>query len=216
MARKISLYVLILVSCCVAFVPLSSIAQESKVEQKKTEEQAPNPVFTEAEKFTKTFNEADKRHFYLLFSNYNMTKVVGTVESDVGVAVEKCGQANPDLKAPLANRYKAWSEAIAPIMTESKANIDNMILVQSYAKPADIRKFFGLIDEARNAKDKEVNKVPVTSKEACEYLLKTMDKTQPQMVKLLEATLINLPRAMQAEREEKAQQKEETPKPTAQ
>lgn len=179
----------------IACVCAAASPRAAEAERKK------NEVVAAAEEFTKNFGDADRRHFNVLYGNYNLVKVVETVRKDVGLAVGKCGEANPEMKEALAKRYGEWQEAIKPVMTEAEANINNMVFAQDYAKPKEIRKFFKMIDEARADRDKNIEKVPVTSKEACEYLLKTMDSTQENMINLLQATLISLPQAMQLEKE---------------
>lgn len=193
----------------IGFLGLSLLAGPAAAEKAVPKE---NPVVAAAEDFTKDFNEADKRHFGVLYSNYNLVKVVEAVQKDVGAAVGKCGAANPDMKKPLNERHDQWDKAIKPVMKEAEANINNMVFAQDYAKPKKIREFFKLIDKARTEKDAEVEKVPVTSKEACEYLLKTMDSTQENLTNLLQATLISLPQAIQLEQEEQARRQAEESK----
>lgn len=185
--------------------PQDAAKEAPKAEDKPEEKK--NPVVAAAEEFTKGFSDVDRRHFNILYGNYNLVKVVETVKGDVALAVGKCGEANADMKQALDDRYAKWGDAIKPVMTEAEANINNMVFAQEYAKPKEIRKFFKLIDKARADKEKEVEKVPVTSKEACEYLLKTMDSTQENMIKLLRATLVSLPQAMQQEEEWEKKQK---------
>lgn len=174
-----------------------------------------NAVVAAAEEFTQGFSDEDRRHFNVLYGNYNLVKIVETVQDDVGTAVKKCGEANADMKEPLDKRYDEWRAAIKPVMAEAEANLNNMVFAQDYAQPKKIRKFFKLIDDAREKRDAEVEKVPVTSKEACEYLLKTMDSTQQSMISLLRATLVSLPQIMQLEQERKNQEQKAAPKKKA-
>lgn len=178
----------------------------------KQPESKKNAVVAAAEEFTQGFSDEDRRHFNVLYGNYNLVKIVETVQDDVGTAVKKCGEANAGMKEPLDKRYGEWRAAIKPVMTEAEANLNNMVFAQDYAQPKKIRKFFKFIDDAREKRDAEVEKVPVTSKEACEYLLKTMDSTQQSMVGLLQATLVSLPQLMQMEQEQKKQEQKAAPK----
>ncbi|MCC6598069.1 MAG: hypothetical protein IT559_04710 [Alphaproteobacteria bacterium] len=190
-------------------------ADEKKAAEPVTQDapaaaQKKNPVIEAAADFTKDFSDVEKRHFGVLYGNYNLVKVVETVQKDVGLAANKCGDTNPDMKAALDKRYEEWNAAIKPVMGEAEGNINNMIYAQDYAKPKEIKKFFKFIDKTRADRDKEVEKIPVTSKEACEHLLKTMDSTQASMIQLLQATLISLPQIIQEQdaAEQKRQEEE--------
>ncbi len=169
----------------------------------RAQEEVKNPVFQAAEDFSKTFSEADKRHFYVLFGNYNVIKVVQTVEEDVGKAIAKCAEKNPDMKEAVETKFKAWQGAFEPIMQEATGHLDNMLFAQDYAKPEDIKVFFGKIDTARQSKD-QGDKSYVGTKPACESLLKTMNKTQKDLTGLLRATLLTVPQTMESEGRPKA------------
>ena len=168
-----------------------------------------NPVIERAKELSEGLDKQSRRHFNVMYGNYNMVHVVKTVRESVDEAVTECGKSNEDLKQPLETRFAEWKNAVNPLLKEASANVDNMVLVQDYASKKDIRNFFKLIDKVRKDTRKEVKRVPVTTKEACEYLLENMDKTQPRMMELLEATLVTLPRAMQLEDEQERRKMEE-------
>ena len=158
---------------------------------------------------TKDFDELSERHFYALYGSHNMIKVVEDVRMQVGDAVEKCVDVNPDMKEALESRYKDWDAALEPIMDDAEANVDNMIAAQDYTKPRDIRKLLKFVDETREGKNKDLEKFPITTPEACEYLRVKMDETQENLTKLLESTLVSLPQSMVSDIEEdKAAQEE--------
>ncbi|MBX2833345.1 MAG: hypothetical protein KTR28_00070 [Micavibrio sp.] len=176
------------------FSPAAFADDEKKVDEKET-----NPVMEALIEFSDPLPPAERRHANIIFSNYNVIKVVEQVEASASMATESCGEKNEDLKAPLENRFGEWQAAIHPIMEEAAASVNNMIAVQEYAKPKTINKLLGKIDDSRKGMDEESDRVPVTTPEACRYLLDKMDETQPALVKLLENTLISLPMSIQQE-----------------
>lgn len=194
-------------------IPLAHAAEEKKP---LPQTPAKNRIVLAAEEFTKDFDEASARHFTIVYSNYNMIKVVETVRDDVEMAVDKCTSVNPEMKDVLKSRYTTWTESIKPVLKEAEQNINTMVLSQDYTEPGEIRNFFKKIDKERDAQNREVQKVPVTTKEACEFLLNTMDSTQNQLIELLQATLVSTPQAVQrALEEEEAAQKAEAEKQEA-
>lgn len=143
----------------------------------------------------KGLKEDDAKHFYMIYQNYNMIGTVKMVQGDVGNAINACGTANPDKKADMDARYKTWGAAIDDVVKDAEANVNNMIAAQDYAPPTKIRDAFKKIDDARAITNSYVDKKPVTSPEACDYLMKKMDETQDNLVKLLRSTLVSVGKA---------------------
>ena len=195
------------------FVPLQSFAEDKADEGEKAP--VKNEVVAAAEDFIKDLDEPSKRHFTVLYGNYNLITVVEEVEDGIDLAVDACSEANPDMKEALESRFDEWKDAVRPVIKEADAHIGNMILAQDYSKPRKIRKFFKLIDKARKEKSKDVKKMPVTTPEACQSLLEKMNETQGNMTKLLRMTLLSLPQVMQEQDEKARAEAEEAAKKKA-
>ncbi len=148
---------------------------------------------TLTEQITKGLNDAQQMHFYTLYNQYNIIGTVGVVQKDVGKAIESCGEANPDMKDALDERFEAWNEAVNPFIEEARAKVENMVLAQDYADEKDLRRLLKNLDTMRVSIDSQIEKIPVNTPEACEYLREKMDETQERMVDLLRATLVSLP-----------------------
>lgn len=139
--------------------------------------------------------EQDKMHFFTMYNNDNLIETVKTVASDVGKAVAACGENNPDMAGPLAARFESWQEAIKPVMEEARGHLENMILAQDYLPAESIRGVLDLAHQTRTETQSKISKIPVTSVEACTFLLHKMDETQSSMIGLLQATLNAVPQA---------------------
>ena len=173
----------------------------------KEDQAARNEILNKAAEFAKDLDKTESRHFGVMYGNYNMISVVNTVRDHVEEAVEACGDENPDMEDEMDTRFDEWKAAVDPVIEQAEANVSNMILAQEYAEPRDLRGFFKDIDRARKERNEAVEKVPVTSVDACENLLVTMDDTQKNMVQLLQQTLVTLPQQIQLETEEAAEEK---------
>jgi len=189
---------LLLALVILGVAPLPAFAQDDKAGDAEPK----NEVLEAAREFMKDLDEPSQRHFSVFHGNYNLIKVVETVRESVDEAVDGCGDANPDMKDALETRFDEWKDAVKPVLEDADANVKNMILAQDYAKPKDLRKFMKMIDKARKKQSKDVKKVAVVTPEACQNLLEKMDDTQPNMIKLLQATLVSLPQSMQAQDDE--------------
>ena len=186
----------------VAFTSASFFVSQSHADDEAQQEEKPLSVYEEIELFTEDFDEASERHFYAIYGSYNLIKVVEEVQAQVGNAIDKCIDANPDMKDALKTRHKDWKAALKPIMKDADANIDNMIKAQEYAQPKELKRILKLNDELRANKEDQVEKYPVTSPEACEYLRVKMDETESNLTQLLRSTLVSLPNALLEESSE--------------
>ena len=158
---------------------------------------------------TEGLDELSEQHFYALYGSYNMIQVVEGVRSQVGDAVERCIDANPDMKESLEKRYDDWNAALKPIIKDANANVDNMIAVQDYTKPRKIKKLLKHTDKMREEKNESLEKFPVTTPEACEYLRAKMDETEENLMALLQSTLVSLPQTMTQDIADKKAEQEE-------
>lgn len=169
---------------------------EAKAHQKAAED-----VFALTKEIAEKLGPAEQKHFFMIYNNYNLLGTVKMVQGDVTNAVKACGEANPDMKAGLDERFAQWNDAVNPVMKDAEANINNMIVAQEYAKPAQIKKVFKGLDKTRKLANSQIEKTPVTTKDACEYLQGKMSDTQENFIKLLQSTLISAPQAMPGEEE---------------
>ncbi|MCE7886995.1 MAG: hypothetical protein DYH13_05765 [Alphaproteobacteria bacterium PRO2] len=175
----------------------------------RAHQEAAEKVFADIKEIAGSLKPEEQKHFFLLYSNYNIIGTVKMVQGDVDNAVEGCGKENPDLKAGMDARLKEWHGAIDPVIEEAEANVDNMVLAQEYTKPAQIQKVFKGLDKTRALAAKQVEKIPVTTKDACEYLQEKMSDTQENFIRLLRSTLVSVPQVATQPAEEKAEEKTE-------
>lgn len=143
--------------------------------------------------------EINQKHFMTLYHTHNIVSVVKTVRHDIGKAVEACSEKNPDLADKMKTRFTQWQDKTSPILVEAEGNINNMIIAQDYAQPQEITAILNLANEVRAKGEASLNKVPVSTKEACEKLYTTMKKTQKDVIDMMRETLISVPHAMQQE-----------------
>ncbi len=135
-------------------------------------------------------SNADKESIFILRQKHSIIRVIGVVERDINNAVESCGKANPDMKAGIVSRFEQWKSAVKPVVTTAQKNLTGEIDKQSIVDKAKFKKVLKLNDEAFEYGDKRTVKKPVSSKEACEALVESMDDTEDDMISLLQDTLL--------------------------
>lgn len=152
-------------------------------------------------KITTSLDQAQANHFFVMYSNYAMISTVKKVEGDVKNAAQKCSETNPDMKDKIASRLDGWTTAINAPMKDATDNINNMSLAQTYISQAEVQEIFALVDTMREETDQKFQRVPVSTPEACEFMLSKLDETQQNMGALLKATLMSYPNVLQKTQE---------------
>ncbi len=155
----------------------------------------------------------DNAHFYAIYTAYNMVGTVGIIKGDVSKAVKACGHNNIDLKDPMKTRLDGWQGKIDPILKETSALISTAMKSQTYAEPDDIEDILDLADKVRKQTRANLKREPVTSLEACQNLLKTMDKTEKELVELLRNSSQEFQQLAALYQAEKSDKKDEKTKP---
>lgn len=135
-------------------------------------------------------SQKDKESIFILRNKYSIIRVIGIVERDIGNAVKSCGDKNPAMKKTMDERYKQWKNSVNPIIATAKKQLDKDIDAQKIVEVKEFRKVLKLNDEAYEFGDKQVTKTPVTTPEACQGLLASMDRTENEMIMLLRQTLL--------------------------
>lgn len=164
-------------------------------------------------------DEKQKRHFGIIYNNHNLIETVKTVRGDVEKAVNACSKNNADLSDKMTKRFEDWKTAVNTKLTEAEGLTQSMIFAQDYASSDEMKDALAAADTMRAHSQTIYDKVPVTSKEACEFLFEKMVETQDNMISLLGTTLISVPQEMQkaedgAEEQEEPAKEESAPEPT--
>lgn len=182
----------------------SDVATEKgdKNQASKTQARAMDPEVRALNKslaeLTMDLDDNDRRHFYTLYNNNNLISTVTYVRDHIGEAIDACSENNPDMEDDLRARYKKWTDAVNEKLEEAEAQVENMVLVQEYASDDAINEVLKQADDLRAKTQENVERIPVTSPEACEYLLNKMDETQETMLRYLGTVLVAMPQAMEA------------------
>lgn len=178
---------------------LEKPAAETSVVQKNTDEKpiaakvenTPLKQWIDAEnQLIDPLSDKDKESFFILRNKYSIHRVIKIVERDVGTAVKSCGKNNPDMKEKMDGRFKQWTNAVDPILVAAIKQVEKEIDTQTLVDPMQAREVLKMNDEAYEFGEKQITKQPVSTKEACEDLLVSMDRTEDDMVKLLQETLL--------------------------
>ncbi len=141
-------------------------------------------------------SQQEVAHFLVMYANYNIYSMVKAVSEDIGNAVSACAENNAEMADDINRRYDRWMDSVGGTMKEAYANLNNMSLAQTYVPQSEVKMIFGLVDKLRSVNSSRFENVPVTTPEACEFMLSKMDETEDSMNQMLRATLVSYPNLM--------------------
>ncbi len=158
-----------------------------------------------------------KESVFVMRNKYSVIRVIEIVKRDIGNAVQSCSKENPGMKGKMNTRFDQWKGNVDPILKSAAELLQKDIDAQKNVDAGAFRNVLKLNDEAYEDGEKHVVKKVVTSADACERLVGSMDRTENEMVTLLEQTL--LPESVIIQRSEKMNRedakKKKTEKPAA-
>lgn len=195
--------------CAASFAGLPAYAADEKASKKDGVKAAsPAPETSALQEWRNAENALmkplgvrDQEKLSIIHNKYSIIRVIDIVKKDIGTTVESCGQKNPSLKDKMDTRFDAWKGNVEPILKEASKLLEKDISAQKGAAPSDIRAVLKLNDAAYEEGNRTVVKKAVTSEEACNALVDSMDRTENEMIALLEQAL--LPESIITERSKK-------------
>lgn len=168
-------------------------AKTEKPAAEKTEKKAKadaNPYRSEisamARDLAKAYNREQASALAQIRNGFGMTRAVHLVRKDVSHAADLCSRENPDMKGEMTARFDSWSASVDPLLKKNQEDMETAIKAAAFPDEKKMRAYLDLIDKAAEYADSKIEKNAVTSPEACNGLLKSMDETEPTMVGLLQ------------------------------
>lgn len=156
----------------------------------------------------------NQKIFFVLRNKDNVIRSVKMVERDVQIAVKSCAKENPEIGSEIKSRFKDWQNAVNPILKEAESFLKKELKEQEAFHISDYKHITKLNDKAFEFSEEQIQKKPVSSLEACQGLIKSMDRSENQLVELLQDILLpeevvrkRLERAKEAQDAQKNQKK---------
>lgn len=133
-----------------------------------------------------SFNEEQTVNMGRIRGNFGIIRAIKIMKHDIGDAVKRCGDANADMEDAMTKRFSAWDKTVAPLLKEDEKNLEESITKSSFPDEKKVRSYLSLIDDAAEESDKALGeKQVITTPESCQYLMTSLDKSEPMVVSLL-------------------------------
>jgi hypothetical protein len=143
----------------------------------------------ETEALIESLSDTQAKKYYLIRNTHGIIRSVESVELIVEKAAKSCKKEHKGLGKEIENRFVEWKLALHPTMKSSEDRLEKLILMQDYAKPSDVKKHLKSFDLAANYGESLLEQVPASDAKSCEQLLKSMDATQGNLIRLLKETI---------------------------
>lgn len=185
MMKLLRITLLSILTTCLLAAPVHAEEEEKK------QESTPITEWIDAENsLLDNLPVQNQKVFFVLRNKHSVIRTISVVKRDVGNAVKACGKENKDMKQPMRDRFKEWENAVNPILKEAEKFLETELKEQEAFHVSDYKHVTKLNDKAYKFSESKVEKTPVTTKEACEGLLKSMDRTEDKLITLLQDILL--------------------------
>lgn len=128
--------------------------------------------------------------FFVFRNKHSVIRSIEIVRDDIGAAVKSCGTENRDMRKELNARFKQWQNAVLPILKEARKFLKQELKEQEAFHVSDYQHVMTLNDKAYAFSEEKIEKKPVSTKEACEGLLASMDASEDKLIQLLQTILL--------------------------
>jgi len=168
------------------------IAAPSDANDKKIEPaQTPVSEWIAAEnKLIDTLDAQDQETFFILRNKHSVIRTLYVVRGDIKGAVELCAKDNENLADEITARFSQWEDAVLPILKEAQDFLDTEINEEKTVFATDARHVFKLNDAAYEFSQSKIEKQPISDEKSCKALMKSMDKTENELIELLQNILL--------------------------
>ncbi|MDH5722859.1 MAG: hypothetical protein OEY94_06020 [Alphaproteobacteria bacterium] len=175
----------------------SAQTEAEKMDEKDIEKAKQKMLNDKIMNISAGLDQKEFAHFMVIYSSYAVVNMVMDVQTDVGTAVKACIENNPDMEDKVQARYDEWNKVVGKSLADAESNINNMGLAQDYIPQSELKELNAMVRATRNEAALRFEKTPVSTPEACEFMLTKMDDTQNTMVGLLGATIENFSKVLQ-------------------
>lgn len=172
----------------ISFMPLSVLAEEKK---EQAHEETPVSQWIDAENaLIEPLSKTDQQTFFVLRNKHSVIRTLRVVRDDIKSAVTLCAKENESLNEEIKTRFSDWENAVLPILKEADIFLKKEIDEQVVVTPSDARKVLKLNDKAYKYSQSKIKKQPISDEKSCKNLIKSMDKTEDELISLLQTMLL--------------------------
>lgn len=143
----------------------------------------------ETDKLVESLSEEQADKYYKIRNVHGVIRSVKSVEAIIDKAVSSCKKEHKELGKNIEERFAAWRVAVRPVISKGNERLEKLILLQDYAKPSEVKQHLKNFDSAAEYGESLIDMKPASDEKSCKSLLESMEKTQADLIRLLEKNI---------------------------
>ncbi|MEM6811579.1 MAG: hypothetical protein AAF549_03835 [Pseudomonadota bacterium] len=177
-----------LIPLLTALFALPAYAEDEK--EIKQEETPVTKWIAAEERFLDSLPLENRQVYMVLRNKHDVIRTVRVVIKEIDNAQKLCAKENEEIRDEITTRFKEWKKSVKPILDEAESFLATELKEQKAFYRTDYSHLIKLNDKAYEYSNERIVKKPVTTLEACQKLLNSMNKSEDQLVDLLQTTLL--------------------------
>ncbi len=174
-----------------ANTPLMAAEEKENKRIDTTGEKTPVTEWIKAEKaLTDSLPLANRETMYIIRHKHGIIRTIEVVHGEINQAVTSCAKENPDIKKSITDRFDTWEKSVLPLIKTAEKNLNKEIKTQDAVHESDLKHVLKLNDKAYDYRNAQIEKTPITDMKSCQKLLRSLDKTEDELVSLLQQSLL--------------------------
>ncbi len=134
-----------------------------------------------AEALFTNLSTQEMKDAYQLRTLHGIIKSVESVRQDLVNSTQSCIENHPDKRAEITDSFNRWKNEINPRLEKAAVTLDKRITENKAMPESLFRKYLALIDRMAETADSKVQKDYITSKEACDFLVKKLETSRDEL-----------------------------------
>ena len=134
-----------------------------------------------AEALFTNLSTQEMKDAYQLRNQHGIIKSVESVRQDLVNSTQSCIENHSDKRAEITDSFNRWKNEINPRLEKASINLDKRITENKAMPESLFRKYLALIERMAETADSKVQKDYITSKEACDFLVKKLETSRDEL-----------------------------------
>ncbi len=141
-----------------------------------------NPYKDEVEEkaraLQESLSEEEIERMGQLRNAFGVVRSIRHVRKSVSDAVDLCAKENPSLSKDIKAGFRDWDQDIRKNLNQHEKHLKNSVHRRYFDDPRAVQAYLDTLDKAAAHAENSVERVPVTTEEACQGLMASMDNTK--------------------------------------
>ncbi len=117
--------------------------------------------------------------------NFGILRSIDVARASVRDAVAMCAENNPDMAGDMNGKFEIWNETLDEALTTQEDNMERVVTSDVFTDTDAVKDYLDTVDKAARYADDQLEKQIITTLEACQNLMNSMDGTAETITGML-------------------------------